>query len=115
MNKIHLIALILLGLLISNNGLSSTRQTELSNGKQYVFFYLMKKDPKIQRTVQKHIEYWKTNMHRTYTGGPFNDRSGGMILFQADNLSEATRLIINDPFNTENLIKTKWVKEWIQK
>ncbi len=87
--------------------------------KQYVFFYMMKKDMKkdvneIKKIVQEHINYWHDNKLENYSGGPFSDRSGGMILFNADSISTAEKLAMNDPFVINDLIKIKWVKEWMK-
>ncbi len=83
--------------------------------KQYAFFYLMKNDPeKIRNIVPAHIEYWKNSKPINYSGGPFSDRSGGLILFEAENMEAATELAMNDPFIVREAIETKWIKEWIR-
>jgi uncharacterized protein YciI len=38
------------------------------------------------------------------SGGPFADRSGGLITFEADSGAEAERLVANDPFLRGDLI-----------
>ncbi len=82
--------------------------------KQFVVFYFMKKElEKIQKVVPSHVEYWKKRNLTKYRGGPFSDRSGGLITFEAENIEEATKIIMNDPFVLENLIGNKWIKEWI--
>jgi uncharacterized protein YciI len=45
-------------------------------------------------------------------GGPFADRTGGLISFEASSLPEATALIEQDPFVREDLIEQRWLKEW---
>lgn len=87
--------------------------------KQYVFFYMMKKDMEkdvneIKKIVQEHIKYWHDNIVENYSGGPFSDRSGGMILFNADSINTAEKLAMNDPFVINDLIKIKWIKEWMK-
>jgi len=83
--------------------------------KQYAFFYLMKNDPeKIRDIIPDHISYWKDNRPINYSGGPFSDRSGGLILFEADDMKTATDLAMNDPFVVQEIIEDKWVKEWIR-
>jgi uncharacterized protein YciI len=47
-------------------------------------------------------------------GGPFGDRTGGLISFVAPSLQEATEIILQDPFILEDLIAEKWIKEWIR-
>lgn len=83
--------------------------------KQFVYFYLMQNDPdKVGKTVPEHVRYWKDNEPSNYSGGPFSDRSGGLILFEAEDMEAATDLAMNDPFVVEELIEDKWVKEWIR-
>jgi hypothetical protein len=45
-------------------------------------------------------------------GGPFADRSGGLITFEGASVEEAERLVSDDPFVREDLLETHWVKEW---
>jgi len=80
----------------------------------FVYFYFNRNDPeKIRQIVPAHIKYWKTANPKDYSGGPFRDRTGGLISFAASNLEEATKIILNDPFIQEDLIEQKWIKEWI--
>lgn len=82
--------------------------------KRFVYFYFMRNEPdRIRTVVPSHIEYWEKNELIGYLGGPFKDRSGGLITFEAGNIEEVTRIISNDPFITNDLIKEKWVKEWV--
>jgi uncharacterized protein len=83
--------------------------------KQYTFFFLMKNDPeKIRDIIPAHIKYWKDSNPINYSGGPFSDKSGGLILFEAENIEAATELAMNDPFSVREVIETKWIKEWIR-
>jgi hypothetical protein len=42
----------------------------------------MKREPeKIQQIVPLHVEYWGKYKSKNYLGGPFADRSGGLIIF----------------------------------
>lgn len=82
--------------------------------KQFVFFYLMKdKAEQIRDVVPMHVSYWSDKGSANYTGGPFADRSGGMILFQAADMHSAEQLAHNDPFVIQDVIESSWVKEWI--
>ncbi len=82
--------------------------------KQFAYFYFMKKNPdKIQQVVPAHVEYWKNSHVEGYSGGPFGDRSGGMITFKAENLERAEQLADQDPFVIEDLLDNRWLKEWI--
>jgi hypothetical protein len=51
----------------------------------------------VGETVPKHITYWKGHRLINYSGGPFIDRSGGLIIFETKNIETATDLIVNDP------------------
>ena len=63
--------------------------------------------------VPAHVQYWQTAGLDGYTGGPFSDRTGGLITFSASNLEEATQIIQRDPFVQEGLIDQNWIKEWL--
>jgi len=79
------------------------------------YFYFMKNEPdKIGMHVPAHIDYWKNAKLPNYSGGPFADRTGGLIIFDADDLAKAEQIVNQDPFVTADLIKSGWVKEWIQ-
>lgn len=83
-------------------------------GKQFVFFYFMKRElEKIKAAVPLHIEYWHSLKLNKYLGGPFADRTGGMITFEAESIDEANRITMNDPFVIQDLLETKWIKEWV--
>lgn len=82
-------------------------------GKRFVFFYFMKKEPeKIKAVVPLHVEYWHKLKLNKYIGGPFDDRTGGLITFETENIEKATSIIMNDPFVLQSLLESKWVKEW---
>lgn len=85
-----------------------------NNNKRFVFFYFNRNEPeKIRQVVPAHVEYWKTASPKGYMGGPFGDRTGGLISFLAPSLGDATEIILQDPFILEDLISQKWIKEWI--
>lgn len=74
----------------------------------------MKDEPdRIAETIPSHIEFWQACRLSKYMGGPFADRTGGMITFEASGLSEATELASRDPFVVHGLIEQKWTKEWM--
>ena len=81
--------------------------------KRFAFFYFMKKEPeKIKAVVPLHIEYWHKLKLDKYLGGPFADRTGGLITFETESIDKATSIIMNDPFVLHDLLESKWVKEW---
>lgn len=51
-----------------------------------------------------HIEYLqKVSTERFFLGGGFSNAPGGMILFQAKDIKEATRIASDDPLIKRNL------------
>lgn len=86
----------------------------MDNDRHFVYFYFNRTEPeKIGQAVPAHVQYWKSANLRGYMGGPFADRTGGLISFVASNLEEATKIILRDPFILEDLIAEKWIKDWI--
>ena len=82
--------------------------------KRFAYFYLMKQEPeKVQQVVPAHVEYWEKFKSQNYLGGPFADRSGGLITFNTADINDATNIIKNDPFAINNLLESKWIKEWM--
>ena len=82
--------------------------------RRYVYFYLLKDDfDEVADTISTHIEYWMNLELAEYAAGPFSDRSGGMVVFASDDMTQAQNIIKNDPFMKEGLINSKWIKEWV--
>lgn len=81
---------------------------------EVAYCYWMKSDPDRVRTiVPQHAEYWRDLGLSRYVGGPFADRSGGLITFEAGSLEAAERIIAADPFVRERLLEGSVVKVWI--
>lgn len=79
----------------------------------FAFFYLMRDDASGSReAVPEHVAYWKGAALEGYRGGPFADRSGGLITFRAADLQEATAIAERDPFVRRGLLRQRWTKEW---
>lgn len=82
--------------------------------QRFAFLYLMKREPeKIQSVVPQHIAYWHKLNLKGYVGGPFSDRSGGLIIFNSESKEKAELLVSGDPFVSEDLLAQMWLKEWI--
>jgi uncharacterized protein YciI len=82
--------------------------------KKFVYFYIMKNQPEIiKNLVPVHIKYWEDCNLKDYQGAPFSDRSGGLIIFCAENIGDAENIAYDDPFVKESVIDKKWVKEWL--
>jgi hypothetical protein len=75
-------------------------------GHRFAYFYLMKDDPdRVSAITPRHASYWKELGLAHYLGGPFEDRTGGLITFDADDLAEAQRVVLDDPFLRELLVE----------
>jgi uncharacterized protein YciI len=80
---------------------------------RFLYFYLMKKSPdRVRKVASKHAGYWRDLELPEYVGGPFADRSGGLITFEAESGPRAAALVADDPFVREGLLQRHWVKEW---
>jgi uncharacterized protein YciI len=77
------------------------------------YLYWMKDEPDLIKTVApQHAAYWRDGGLPEYLGGPFSDRSGGLIIFEAPSLEQAGGIIAADPFVREKLLETSVVKHW---
>lgn len=73
---------------------------------RFLYFYLMRNAPDaIGQVVPAHVEYWHSRKLPSYLGGPFADRTGGLITFAATSLEDAKHAIEGDPFVRERLIE----------
>ncbi|HEX5671994.1 MAG TPA: YciI family protein [Acidimicrobiia bacterium] len=80
---------------------------------RFLYFYLMGDQPDaVRAAAPEHAGYWRGMGLANYLGGPFADRSGGLITFDAASLAEAERLVADDPFVQRGLIEQSWLKEW---
>jgi uncharacterized protein YciI len=81
---------------------------------RFLFFYLMTDDPgRVRRVTAQHSAYWGQQALAGYLGGPFADRSGGLITFEADTPALAENLVSADPFLRQGCISSWWMKEWL--
>jgi uncharacterized protein YciI len=77
------------------------------------YIYFMKDNPdRVAAVAPAHAAYWRGLKLREYLGGPFADRSGGLISFESDSRDDVARLVADDPFVRERLVERSWVKEW---
>jgi uncharacterized protein YciI len=80
---------------------------------RFLYFYLMKHDPDaVRAAAAEHASYWHSLGLANYLGGPFADRSGGLITFEAESSAEAEQLVADDPFPQQGLIEQSWLKQW---
>ena len=79
-----------------------------------IHFYAMKPDSdRVPRVAPQHAAYRHALRLPGYWGGPFADRSGGLITFEADSIKDAERVIAADPFVRQDLLATSVVKQWV--
>jgi uncharacterized protein YciI len=77
------------------------------------YLYFMTDEPqKIRAVAPAHAAYWRDQVLPGYVGGPFADRSGGLIIFEAPDRERAERLVSADPFVRQDLLANRWIKEW---
>jgi uncharacterized protein YciI len=80
---------------------------------RYVYTYFMTDDPaRIRKVAPRHTQHWQRLNLQGYSGGPFGDRSGGLIMFVAHDSEEADAAVAGDPFLREGLVERYWVKQW---
>lgn len=80
---------------------------------QYAYFYLMRTDGEgVPEAVPEHIAHWRGLGLDDYVGGPFEDRTGGLITFRAETCGRAEQAVATDPFMTRGLVQAHWLKRW---
>jgi uncharacterized protein len=81
---------------------------------RFVHVYSMRDEPdRVRATAPEHAAYWRELALPGYLGGPFADRSGGLITFEAASLEEAERIVEADPFVREALLDSSLVRHWM--
>jgi hypothetical protein len=81
---------------------------------QYAYFYLMRADGTgVPEGVPDHVAHWRGLGLDDYHGGPFEDRSGGLITFRANSTHQAERAVATDPFVGRGLVEAYWLKRWV--
>jgi hypothetical protein len=80
---------------------------------RFAYLYFMKGDPdRVRAVAPEHAAYWRGLELDQYLGGPFADRSGGLITFEVGSGDAAEQLAAHDPFLREGLLENRWVNEW---
>jgi uncharacterized protein YciI len=81
---------------------------------RFLFFYLMTDDPdRVREVAPRHAAYWRELALPGYLGGPFADRSGGLITFDADAPAQAQQLVTDDPFVREGTVSSWRLEQWL--
>jgi uncharacterized protein YciI len=68
---------------------------------------------RVRAVAPDHAAYWRDLALQDFAGGPFADRSGGLITFDVASGEEAERLVADDPFLREVLLERHWLKQWM--
>ena len=78
------------------------------------YFYLLRNEPDRVRSVgPRHARYWQAAALPGYAGGPFADRTGGLVMFDCDTEEHARELVARDPFVVDGLVERSWLEEWL--
>lgn len=79
----------------------------------YAYFYFMRaEETGIPEAVPAHVAHWRGLGLDDYIGGPFADRTGGLITFRAKAASWAEQAVETDPFVERGLLEAYWLKRW---
>jgi uncharacterized protein len=67
-----------------------------------------------QEVRPTHREYLRSLLEqgKLYKSGPFADDSGALIIYDAQDFSEAQVLLTNDPFALNGIIEGATINEW---
>ena len=80
---------------------------------RWAYIYFMNDDrERVAAVAAEHAAYWRALELREYLGGPFGDRSGGLISFETDSHDAAAQLVVRDPFVGEGLVERSCLKQW---
>lgn len=87
--------------LMETFGLRTLLWSGHKKGDGTMYVYLMKNEkPLNEELIKRHVEYLKSlkSQGKLVLCGPFADYPGGMVIFLAENLEEATDIAKADPF-----------------
>ncbi|HET7354116.1 MAG TPA: YciI family protein [Gaiellaceae bacterium] len=80
---------------------------------RFAYLYFMKDDPDhVRAAAPDHVSHWHRLRLDGYLGGPFEDRSGGLIIFESAD-DEAQTAVESDPFVRSELLERYWLKQWM--
>ena len=80
---------------------------------RFAYLYFMQDEPdRVRAVAPQHEAYWQAIAADGYLGGPFADRSGGLITCEASSRERAEMMAAHDPFARHGLLGRHWLKEW---
>jgi uncharacterized protein YciI len=80
---------------------------------RFAYFYLVRDEPdRVLLAVPGHVSHWRGLGLTGYLGGPFQDRTGGLITFETDDPGRASKAVERDPFVQDGLLDSHWLKQW---
>lgn len=80
---------------------------------RFAYFYSMTGETeRVAAAAAQHAAYWRGLGLGRHLGGPFGDRSGGLITFEAGSGEEAAELVSHDPFVRQGLLRSRCIKAW---
>ncbi|GAB3458363.1 YciI family protein [Actinophytocola sediminis] len=65
---------------------------------------------------EEHLAYLNT-LHddgSLVAAGPYDDLTGGLIIYQADDQAAAEALLAGDPYTKAEVTKDRWLRAWRQ-
>jgi uncharacterized protein YciI len=78
----------------------------------WAYLYFMKDGAaRVREVATHHAQYWR-DTNSTEHVGPFSDRSGGLIIFDAADEAAAGQAVADDPFQRTGLLERWWLKAW---
>lgn len=80
---------------------------------RYAYSYFMRADGgRVRAVAPEHAAHRHALELEDYLGGPFEDRTGGLITFRATDAAQAERAVAAGPFVREGLLGSHWLKAW---
>ena len=78
----------------------------------WAYIYFMKNDAaRVREVAPHHARYWRETAVAD-RAGPFSDRSGGLIIFEAADEGAARQIVGEDPFQRGALLEQWWLRAW---
>lgn len=78
----------------------------------WAYIYFMKNEAaRVRDVAPRHAQYWRDTAAADHAG-PFSDRSGGLIIFDAADEDAAGEMIADDPFQREALLEQWLLRAW---